>query len=49
MTELWQTGGFDRGPDEQAAAAFTYGLRLLLDGIGRQSSETTGLRSSPMP
>jgi AcrR family transcriptional regulator len=49
MTELWNAGGFDRGPDQQAADAFAYGLRLLLDGIGRQSSETTGLRSSPMP
>jgi AcrR family transcriptional regulator len=58
MTELWHAGGFDRGPDQQAADAFAYGLRLLLDGIERQSlpprgapqsSETTGLRSSPMP
>jgi AcrR family transcriptional regulator len=49
MTELWNAGGFDRGPDQQAADAFAYGLRLLLDGIERQSSETTGLRSSPMP
>jgi len=49
MTELWHAGGFDRGPDQQAADAFGYGLRLLLDGIERQSSETTGLRSSPMP
>ncbi len=54
MTELWNAGGFDRGPDEQAADAFAYGLRLLLDGIERQSldaqsNETTGLRSSPMP
>lgn len=49
MTELWHAGGYDRGPDQQAADAFAYGLRLLLDGIERQSSETTGLRSSPMP
>jgi AcrR family transcriptional regulator len=49
MTELWHAGGFDRGPDQQAADAFAYGLRMLLDGIERQSSETTGLRSSPMP
>jgi AcrR family transcriptional regulator len=54
MNELWHAGGFDRGPDQQAADAFAYGLRLLLDGIerdppGAQSSETTGLRSSPMP
>ncbi len=49
MTALWNAGGFDKGPDEQAAEAFAYGLRLLLDGIERQSSETTGLRSSPMP
>ena len=51
MTGLWHAGGFDRGPDEQAADAFAYGLGLLLDGIERQaqSSETTGLRSSPMP
>lgn len=53
MTSHWNAGGFDRGPDQQAADSFRYGLRLLLDGIGRQaaaqSSETTGLRSSPMP
>jgi AcrR family transcriptional regulator len=49
MTELWNAGGFDRGPDEQAVDAFAYGLRSLLDGIGRHSSDTTGLRSSPMP
>jgi AcrR family transcriptional regulator len=49
MTELWHAGGYDRGPDEQAANAFAYGLGLLLDGIAAQSSETTGLRSSPMP
>jgi AcrR family transcriptional regulator len=54
MTQLWHAGGFDRGPDEQAADAFAYGLGVLLDGIERQaraaqSSETTGLRSSPMP
>ena len=49
MTELWNAGGFDRGPDQQAADAFRYGLGLLLDGIERQSRETTGLRSSPMP
>ena len=49
MTGLWNAGGFTKGPDEQAADAFAYGLRLLLDGIERQSSETTGLRSSPMP
>jgi AcrR family transcriptional regulator len=54
MTDLWNAGGYDKGPDEQAADAFAYGLRLLLDGIerqspGPQSSETTGLRSSPMP
>jgi AcrR family transcriptional regulator len=61
MTELWNAGGFDRGPDQQAADAFAHGLRLILDGIergsgpltsaagGNQSSETTGLRSSPMP
>jgi AcrR family transcriptional regulator len=33
MTQLWNGGGFDRGPDEQFADAYTYGLRLLLDGI----------------
>jgi AcrR family transcriptional regulator len=33
MTDLWNAGGFDRGPDQQAADAFAYGLRLLLDGI----------------
>lgn len=33
MTNLWNAGGFDRGPDQQAADAFTYGLTLLLDGI----------------
>jgi AcrR family transcriptional regulator len=33
MTALWNSGGFDRGPDQQAADAFAYGLRLLLDGI----------------
>ena len=49
MTELWHAGGYDRGPDQQAVEAFAYGLGLLLDGIGRQSSDTTGLRSSPMP
>jgi hypothetical protein len=49
MTELWNAGGYDRGPDQQAADAFAYGLGLLLDGIEAQSSETTGLRSSPMP
>jgi hypothetical protein len=49
MTELWHAGGFEVGPDQQAADAFAFGLRMLLDGIERQSSETTGLRSSPMP
>jgi len=54
MTGHWNAGGFDRGPDQQAADAYAYGLRLLLDGIENQSSsaqsrETTGLRSSPMP
>jgi AcrR family transcriptional regulator len=33
MTRLWEAGGFDRGPDEQAADAFALGLRLILDGI----------------
>jgi AcrR family transcriptional regulator len=37
MTELWNAGGFDRGPDQQAVDAFAYGLRLLLDGIERQA------------
>jgi AcrR family transcriptional regulator len=53
MTQLWNAGGFNLGPDQQAADAFAHGLRLILDGIEResepQSSETTGLRSSPMP
>ena len=51
MTRLWNTGGFDRGTVEQARDAFAFGLRALLDGIeaAAQSSETTGLRSSPMP
>jgi AcrR family transcriptional regulator len=34
MTDLWNAGGFDTGPDEQAADAFRFGLELLLDGIG---------------
>jgi AcrR family transcriptional regulator len=33
MTDLWNNGGFDRGADEQFADAYSYGLRLLLDGI----------------
>lgn len=33
MTDLWNAGGFQRGPDEQAGDAFAYGLGLLLDGI----------------
>jgi hypothetical protein len=57
MTNLWNAGGFDRGTDQQLGDAHAYGLRLLLDGIAAdaarattgQSSETTGLRSSPMP
>lgn len=35
MTELWNAGGFDRGPDEQADDAYAYGLTLILDGIAR--------------
>jgi AcrR family transcriptional regulator len=33
MTNLWNAGGFDRGPDEQAADAYAYTLELLLSGI----------------
>lgn len=33
MTALWNAGGFDRSPDEQARDAYDYGLALLLDGI----------------
>ena len=33
MTDLWNAGGYDRGPDEQAADAYTYTLDLLLAGI----------------
>jgi len=33
MTDLWNAGGFTDGPDEQADAAYTYGLTLILDGI----------------
>jgi hypothetical protein len=33
MTNLWNAGGFDRGPDEQAADAYAYTLDLLLAGI----------------
>jgi AcrR family transcriptional regulator len=57
MTDLWHAGGFDRGIDQQLGDTHAYGLRLLLDGIAAdaaraapgQSSETTGLRNSPMP
>jgi AcrR family transcriptional regulator len=51
MTRIWHADGYGGGTGEQAAAAFGYGLHLLLDGIEKdaQSSETTGLRSSPMP
>ncbi|BCJ54633.1 TetR family transcriptional regulator [Actinoplanes sp. NBRC 14428] len=35
MTRVWQADGFGGGAEEQAEAAFAYGLRLLLDGIGR--------------
>ncbi|MEV6629146.1 TetR/AcrR family transcriptional regulator C-terminal domain-containing protein [Actinoplanes sp. NPDC051470] len=33
MTALWNAGRFTDGPDEQADAAYTYGLTLILDGI----------------
>jgi hypothetical protein len=33
MTNLWNAGGFDRGPDEQAADAYAYTLELRLSGI----------------
>jgi AcrR family transcriptional regulator len=33
MTNLWNAGGFDRGPDEQATDAYAYTLDLLLSGI----------------
>jgi AcrR family transcriptional regulator len=33
MTNLWNSGGYDRGPDEQAADAYAYTLDLLLTGI----------------
>ncbi|MBB4760291.1 AcrR family transcriptional regulator [Actinoplanes digitatis] len=39
MTELWNAGGFDRGPDQQAADAFALGLRLILDGISVQRDD----------
>jgi AcrR family transcriptional regulator len=35
MTDLWNAGKFADGPDEQADAAYTYGLGLILDGISR--------------
>ncbi|GLY94558.1 TetR/AcrR family transcriptional regulator C-terminal domain-containing protein [Actinoplanes sp. NBRC 103695] len=33
MTALWNAGRFTGGPDEQADAAYAYGLGLILDGI----------------
>ncbi|GAA2545160.1 TetR/AcrR family transcriptional regulator [Winogradskya consettensis] len=33
MTRLWHADGYGGGTEEQAAAAFAYGLRLLLNGI----------------
>ncbi len=33
MTRLWEADAYGGGTEEQAAAAFGYGLRLLLDGI----------------
>ncbi|MFG1602518.1 TetR/AcrR family transcriptional regulator [Actinoplanes sp. NPDC049265] len=33
MTGLWNAGKFTDGPDEQADAAYAYGLGLILDGI----------------
>ena len=33
MTDLWNDGRLSDGPDEQAGAAYTYGLGLILDGI----------------
>lgn len=35
MTDLWNAGKFADGPDEQADAAYAYGLDLILDGISR--------------
>ncbi|UQU66173.1 TetR/AcrR family transcriptional regulator [Couchioplanes caeruleus] len=37
MTRVWHADGFGGGTEAQAAAAFTYGLRLLLDGIAREA------------
>lgn len=39
MTDLWNAGGFDRGPDEQVLDAYRYGLELILDGLDRASRE----------
>ncbi|MEV4638624.1 TetR/AcrR family transcriptional regulator C-terminal domain-containing protein [Actinoplanes sp. NPDC049548] len=33
MTRVWEAGGFGGGTEEQAEAAFAYGLRLMLAGI----------------
>ena len=38
MTRVWNAGGFGGGgTEEQAAAAFACGLRLLLDGVDREA------------
>ena len=37
MTRLWNADAFGGGVEEQAAAAFAYGLRVLLDGIARET------------
>jgi AcrR family transcriptional regulator len=42
MTSLWTAGGFDRGPDQQLADAYTYGLGLLLDGIEADAGRSAG-------
>ncbi|MFI5490988.1 TetR/AcrR family transcriptional regulator C-terminal domain-containing protein [Actinoplanes sp. NPDC051859] len=38
MTRVWEADGFGGGSEEQAEAAFTYGLRLLLNGIAADVS-----------
>jgi AcrR family transcriptional regulator len=36
MTRIWNAGGYQRSPDQEAEESFHYGLSLLLDGIDSQ-------------
>ncbi|MEV8505524.1 TetR/AcrR family transcriptional regulator C-terminal domain-containing protein [Actinoplanes sp. NPDC051475] len=38
MTRVWEAGGLGGGTEEQAEAAYAYGLRLMLDGIAGDGS-----------